>query len=65
MTPKERENPDILNGNRRKRLAAGSGTDIQQVNNLLKQFDDMRKMMKSMNKMGAGGKMPNLKGMMR
>lgn len=65
MTPKERENPDILNGNRRKRIAAGSGTDIQQVNNLLKQFEDMRKMMKSMNKMGAGGKMPNLKGMMR
>jgi len=65
MTPKERENPDILNGNRRKRIAAGSGTDIQQVNNLLKQFEDMRKMMKNMNKMGAGGKMPNLKGMMR
>ncbi len=65
MTPKERENPDILNGNRRKRIAAGSGTDIQQVNNLLKQFEDMRKMMKSMNKMGAGGKIPNLKGMMR
>lgn len=65
MTPKERENPDILNGSRRKRIAEGSGTDIQQVNNLLKQFEDMRKMMKTMNKMGGGAKMPNLKGMMR
>lgn len=65
MTPKERENPDILNGIRRKRIASGSGTDITQVNNLLKQFEDMRKMMKNMNKMGPGGKMPNLKGMMR
>lgn len=52
MTPKERENPDILDGNRRKRIAKGSGTDVQQVNNLLKQFNDMRKMMKKMNKMG-------------
>lgn len=52
MTPKERENPDILDGSRRKRIAKGSGTDIQQVNNLLKQFNDMRKMMKKMNKMG-------------
>ena len=65
MTPKERENPELLNGSRRKRLALGSGTDITQVNNLLKQFEDMRKMMKSMNKMGPGSKMPNLKGMMR
>lgn len=65
MTPKERENPDILNGIRRKRIASGSGIDITQVNNLLKQFEDMRKMMKNMNKMGPGGKMPNLKGMMR
>ena len=52
MTPKERENPDILDGSRRKRIAKGSGTDVQQVNNLLKQFNDMRKMMKKMNKMG-------------
>ena len=52
MTNKERENPDIINGSRRKRIASGSGTSIQQVNNLLKQFNDMRKLMKTMNKMG-------------
>jgi signal recognition particle subunit SRP54 len=51
MTPFERANPDVLNGSRRKRLAKGSGTDIQQVNNLMKQFEDMRKMMRTMNKM--------------
>lgn len=62
MTLEERENPDIISGNRRKRLADGSGTSIQQVNNLLKQFEDMRKMMKSMNKMGGGKKgLANLK----
>src|SRR5690606_38549127 len=56
MTPAERENPDVINGSRRKRIANGSGTSIQQVNNLLKQFDQMRKMMKKMNRMqGAGG----------
>jgi signal recognition particle subunit SRP54 len=65
MTPKERNNPDILNGSRRKRIAQGSGTDIQQVNNLIKQFEDMRKIMKSMNKIGGSGKVPNLKGLMR
>ncbi len=47
MTPEERNNPSLLAGNRRKRLASGSGTDIQQVNKLIKQFEDMRKMMKS------------------
>ena len=55
MTPIERANPDIINGTRRKRLAKGSGTDIQQVNNLLKQFNEMRKMMKKMNKMSSRG----------
>ncbi len=55
MTPSERENPDSINGARRKRLAKGSGTDIQQVNNLLKQFNEMRKMMKKMNKMSKRG----------
>lgn len=54
MTSKERGTPDIINGSRRKRIAQGSGTSIQQVNNLLKQFGDMRKMMKTMNKMGGG-----------
>jgi signal recognition particle subunit SRP54 len=52
MTPKERTNPDILNGSRRKRIAQGSGTSVQEVNNLMKQFGDMRKMMKMMNKQG-------------
>lgn len=46
MTPYERHNPDIINQSRRKRIAAGSGTTIQDVNRLLKQFDEMRKMMK-------------------
>ncbi len=54
MTQEERSNPDIINGSRRKRIAAGSGSSIQQVNNLMKQFADMRKMMKTMNKMGGG-----------
>lgn len=52
MTIKEREEPDILNGSRKQRIAKGSGTSIQEVNQLLKQFDQMRKMMKTMNKMG-------------
>ncbi|MGK7394462.1 MAG: signal recognition particle protein [Candidatus Cyclobacteriaceae bacterium M3_2C_046] len=56
MTPFERENPDVINGSRRKRIADGSGTSIQQVNNLIKQFNDMRKLMKTMNKMGGGKK---------
>ncbi len=47
MTPYERENPDIINPSRRRRIAAGSGTSIQEVNRLLKQFEDMRKMMKA------------------
>ncbi|CAN5173261.1 signal recognition particle protein [soil metagenome] len=64
MTLEERTNPDIINGSRRKRIADGSGTSIQQVNNLLKQFGDMRKMMKSMNKMAGGKKgMPNMPNM--
>ena len=57
MTPKERARPDIIDGSRKKRIAAGSGTDITQVNNLLKQFDEMRKMMKKMNTMQSSGKM--------
>jgi signal recognition particle subunit SRP54 len=54
MTLKERENPEILNSSRKTRISKGSGTSIQQVNQLLKQFEDMRKMMKTMNKMGGG-----------
>ena len=64
MTPKERANPNVIDGSRRKRIATGSGTSIQQVNNLMKQFADMRKMMKTMNKMGGGKRaMANLAGM--
>jgi len=54
MTNEERENPDLINGSRKNRIATGSGTSIQQVNQLLKQFGDMRKLMKTMNKMGGG-----------
>ena len=46
MTPKEKENPDIINQSRRARIAKGSGTNLTEVNRLIKQFDDMRKMMK-------------------
>jgi signal recognition particle subunit SRP54 len=62
MTPVERENPDIIDGSRRKRIANGSGRSIVEVNNLMKQFSDMRKLMKQMNKMG--GAKQALSGMM-
>ena len=51
MTMQERESPNIINGSRKKRIARGSGTSVQEVNNLISQFDQMRKMMKKMNKM--------------
>lgn len=57
MTPQERANPDIINGSRRKRIARGSGRDIQEVNRLLKQFEDTRKMMKMVNSGKAGNLM--------
>ncbi|GAB2633807.1 signal recognition particle protein [Belliella aquatica] len=65
MTPLERENPDVIDGSRRKRIATGSGRTITEVNNLMKQFGDMRKLMKQMNKMGGAQKalgniMPNM-----
>lgn len=56
MTPEERNNPDLMTGTRRQRIAAGSGTTIQDVNQFMKQFEEMRKMMKMMNKMGGGAK---------
>ncbi|HXR59717.1 MAG TPA: signal recognition particle protein [Solirubrobacterales bacterium] len=61
MTPRERANPGIINGSRRKRIAGGSGTKVQQVNNLVKQFDQMRVLMKSM----ANGQMPTPQQMAR
>ncbi len=57
MTPDERENPSILNGSRRKRIASGSGTNIQEVNRLIKQFDDTRKVMRMMTKGNNMGRM--------
>ena len=54
MTPKERRNPSILNASRRKRIAAGSGTTVQDVNQLINQFEQAKKMMKSF--MGRKGK---------
>jgi signal recognition particle subunit SRP54 len=60
MTPSERDNPSVINGSRRKRIASGSGTTIQDVNRLMKQFDETRKMMKMM----TTGKGKNLAKMM-
>ncbi len=56
MTPKERSNPEIINGSRRQRIATGSGTSIQEVNKLMKQFDDTRKMMKMVTQVKSGKK---------
>ncbi len=53
MTLEERENPELLNGSRRKRIAEGSGNSIQELNQFIKQFDEMKKMMKTFNKMGS------------
>lgn len=60
MTPKERKNPELLNMSRKKRIALGSGQDLNQINMFIKQFDQMRKMMHQMTKMPgfASGKMP-------
>ena len=58
MTPKERENPDIINQSRRERIARGSGTTLQEVNRLMKQFEQIRKAMKTV----AGGKMGKMMG---
>ena len=63
MTPYEREHPECINGSRKKRVADGSGTSIQEVNKLLKQFEGTRKMMKMA--MGAGGKMNMMRNMIR
>ena len=62
MTPKERTVPALIKANRKKRIAAGSGTSVQQVNELLKQFDKASKMMKRMKKMGGKGGFPGMPG---
>ncbi len=56
MTKKERSKPDILNASRKKRIAAGSGTTVEDINKLLKQYEQMKKMFKQMNSKGKGGK---------
>ncbi|MBI1341560.1 MAG: signal recognition particle protein [Terrimonas sp.] len=60
MTPAERENPDLIDGNRRKRIAKGAGKDIAEVNAFMKQFEQMRQMMKTMNKMPMSRMMPGM-----
>ena len=71
MTPRERANPSLLNGQRKNRIAKGSGTNLQEVNKLLKQFEDTKKMMKMMSNpknmmsmmkqmKGMGGGMPGM-----
>lgn len=55
MTKAEKAQPEIINHNRRKRIAAGSGTNVAEVNRLIKQFDEMRKMMKQFSGMMGGG----------
>ena len=64
MTMKEREHPELIKGSRKKRIAAGSGTQVQDVNRMLKQFTQMQKMMKKMQKGGMKGMMRNMQGMM-
>ena len=62
MTPHERQNPIVLNGSRKKRIACGSGTSVQEVNQLIKQFSKMGKMMKMMQGGGAKQMMQMMKG---
>ena len=63
MTPKERTNPELLNTSRRQRIAKGSGTNIQEVNRLIKQFDQTRKMMRMVTGNKMAGMMARMKGM--
>jgi signal recognition particle subunit SRP54 len=62
MTPAERSNPDAIRGSRKRRIAAGSGTQVQDVNRLLKQFDQMQKVMKRMGKGGLQRMLRDVKG---
>ena len=63
MTPKERENPDIIGASRKKRIAAGAGVRVEDVNKLLKSFDQMRKLVRQFSAPGMGKKMKRMKGM--
>jgi signal recognition particle subunit SRP54 len=60
MTPHERRFPDVINGSRKRRIAGGSGTQVQDINRLLKQYKQMRKMMKKMGKGGMASMMRNM-----
>jgi signal recognition particle subunit SRP54 len=61
MTLEERSNPDLIDGSRKKRIAKGSGKDVTEINAFIKQFDQMKEMMKTMNKMPMGRMMPGMK----
>ncbi len=61
MTPQERQNPDLINMSRKKRIAAGAGKPLEELNAFLKQFEQMKQMMKMMNKMPMGRMMPGMK----
>ena len=63
MTPKERENPDIIGASRKKRIAAGAGVRVEDVNKLLKSFEQMRKMVRQLSAPGMGKKMKRMKGL--
>jgi len=65
MTRGERADPSVLNGSRRKRIAKGSGTTVSDVNQLVKQFEEMRKLMKQLGGMAKGGRLPRIPGMPR
>jgi len=54
MTPAERKDPELLDGSRRKRIAKGSGSSVEEINRMMKQFNDMRKLMKKLSKGGKG-----------
>ena len=63
MTPQERARPEIIKASRKRRIAAGAGVTVQEVNRLLNQFEQMQKMMKMMAKGGMGKMMRSMKGM--
>jgi signal recognition particle subunit SRP54 len=60
MTPRERRRPQILNGSRKRRVARGAGQSVQELNRLLKQYAQMKRMMKSMRNMAKSGRRPRL-----
>ena len=65
MTMAERRDPALLNGSRRKRIAAGSGTTVSEVNAMVKQFGEMQKLMKQLGPLAKAGRLPRLPGMPR